>query len=111
MLTLFHHPFCPHSRFIPLVLAEYGLPARLVEERTWERRTDFLILNPACTTPVLVEEGQPPVPGAGIIAEYLDETRGGPLGDLRLLPSESGPRVEVRRLVSWFNDKVFAEGT
>ena len=34
------------------------------------------MLNPAGNTPVLVEEGAPPVPGAAIIAEYLDETRG-----------------------------------
>jgi len=25
MLTIFHHPFCPHSRYIRLALAEYGL--------------------------------------------------------------------------------------
>jgi len=111
MLTLFHHPFCPHSRFIRLVLGEYGLSARLVEERTWERRKDFLILNPAGTTPVLVEEGQPPVPGVGIIAEYLDETRGAELGPRRLLPTASPSRIEVRRLMSWFNDKFFAEVT
>ena len=41
----------------------------------WDRREEFLILNPAGNTPVLVEEGAPPVPGAAIIAEYLDETR------------------------------------
>ena len=76
MLTLFHHPFCPHSRFVRLVLEELGVAFRLVEERVWERREEFLILNPAGTTPVLVEEGVPPVPGAAIIAEYLDETRG-----------------------------------
>jgi glutathione S-transferase len=111
MLTLFHHPFCPHSRFIRLALGEHGIAARLVEERVWERREEFLVLNPACTTPVLVEEGHPPVPGAGIIAEYLDETRGTELGDLRLLPGATGGRVEVRRLMSWFNDKFFAEVT
>ena len=111
MLTLFHHPFCPHSRFIRLALGEYGISARLVEERVWERREEFLAINPAGTTPVLVEEGHPPIPGAGIIAEYLDETRGPELGRLRLLPSESGGRVEVRRLLSWFNDKFFAEVT
>jgi glutathione S-transferase len=105
MLTLFHHPFCPHSRFVRLALGEYGLTARTVEERVWERRQEFLILNPACTTPVVVEEGYPAVPGAAVIAEYLDETRGDELGDLRLLPREAGPRVEVRRLMSWFNDK------
>src|SRR5947209_9939505 len=109
MVTLFHHPFCPHSRFVRLALGEYGLEARLIEERAWERRHDFLLLNPAGTTPVLVDEGQPPVPGATIIAEYLDEERGERLGDRRLLPSATGPRVEVRRLMSWFNDKFFAE--
>src|SRR5258708_12355829 len=111
MLTLFHHPFCPHSRFVRLALGEYGLAARTVEERVWERRQEFLILNPACTTPVVVEEGRPAVPGAAVIAEYLDETRGGELGELRLLPREPGPRVEVRRLMSWFNDKFFADVT
>src|SRR6266700_6874239 len=107
MVTLFHHPFCPHSRFVRLALGEYGLEARLIEERAWERRHDFLLLNPAGTTPVLVDEGQPPVPGASIAAEYLDEVRGEGLGDRRLLSVETGPRVEVRRLMSWFNDKFF----
>ena len=109
MLTLFHHPFCPHSRFIRLALAEYGLDTPLIEERVWDRRNDFLVLNPAGTTPVLVEEGYPPVPGAAIIAEYLDETRGETLDERRLMPLELGRRIEVRRLASWFNDKFFAE--
>src|SRR5262249_61663511 len=64
MYTLFHHSFCPHSRFIRLVLGEYGLDLRLVEERVWERREGFLALNPACTTPVLFTEGQPAIPTA-----------------------------------------------
>jgi len=110
MLTLFHHPLCPHSRFVRLILEELGLTARLVEERVWERREEFLMLNPAGTTPVLVEEGVPPVPGAAIIAEYLDETRGA-AAQSQLLPSEAGERVEIRRLMSWFNDKFFAEAS
>ena len=91
---LFHHPFCPHSRFIRLTLGEYGLAVRLIEERVWERREAFLLLNPAGTTPVLVEEGHPAVPGADIIAEYLDEMRGAELDGRRLLPPEAGTRVE-----------------
>jgi len=109
MLTLLHHPICPHSRFVRLALEEYGLPPRLQEERVWERRAEFLTLNPAGTTPVLIEEGAPPVPGAGVIAEYLDETRGLTLGEFRLMPRDIGRRIEVRRLMSWFNDKFFAE--
>jgi glutathione S-transferase len=108
MITLFHHPFCPHSRFVRLALGEYRLETRLIEERTWERRRDFLALNPSGATPVLVEEGHPPVPGPGIIAEYLDEVHAATL-DRRLLPEDVGERVEVRRLMSWFNDKFFAE--
>jgi glutathione S-transferase len=109
MLTLFHHPLCPHSRFVRLALREYGLAVRLVGELVWERREEFLILNPAGTTPVLVVEGQSPIPGAAIIAEYLDEAYGSEFGDRRLLPHDTYLRVEVRRLMSWFNDKFFAE--
>lgn len=109
MLTLFHHSFCPHSRFVRLALGEHGLSARLVEERAWERREEFLLLNPAGTTPVLVEEGHPAIPGAGIIAEFLDETRGHEFGERRFLPRDVDQRVEVRRLMNWFNDKFFAE--
>jgi glutathione S-transferase len=108
MSTLFHHPFCPHSRFVRLGLSEYGVAARLIEERTWERRRDFLAVNPAGTTPVLVEENLPPIPGAAIIAEYLDELCGDTF-ERRLLPRQPGLRIEVRRLMSWFNDKFFAE--
>jgi glutathione S-transferase len=64
MYTLYHHPFCPHSRFIRLALGEHGLDLRLVEERAWERREGFLLLNPAAATPVLMAEGFPPIPGA-----------------------------------------------
>lgn len=109
MLTLFHHPFCPHSRFIRLLLAEYGLEHRTVEERVWERREEFLMLNPAANTPVLVAEGFPPVPGAATIAEFLDETTGAEMQEHRLMPADVGHRVEVRRLASWFNEKFFAE--
>ena len=109
MLTLFHHPFCPHSRFVRLVLGEYGIEVRCIEERAWERREAFLVMNPAATTPVLVQEGRPPVPGAAVIVEYLDETAGDRAGDRRLLPREPERRIEVRRLTGWFNDKFFAE--
>ncbi|WP_020179635.1 glutathione S-transferase family protein [Methylopila sp. M107] len=109
MAILYHHPLCPHSRFIRLVMGEYGLDAELVEERVWERSPAFLNLNPAGTTPVLVEKSMPSVPGADVIAEYLDETRGLALGPRRLLPESPRERVETRRLTDWFNRKFFDE--
>ena len=109
MLTLFYHPLCPFSRYVRLILGEYGIAARLVEERFWERREEFLLLNPAGQIPVLVADGEPAVPGATIIAEYIEETHAAGFAGDRLLPAAPDERVEVRRLASWFNDKFHAE--
>ncbi|MGD0634311.1 MAG: glutathione S-transferase family protein [Beijerinckiaceae bacterium] len=109
MAQLHHHPLCPHSRFVRLVLGEFGIQPELIEERPFERRQDFLALNPAGQTPVLVEQSGAVVPGAGPIAEYLDETRGLALGNRRLLPESPAARVEVRRLLDWFNIKFHGE--
>lgn len=109
MLTLLQQPLCPLSRYVRLILNEYGIEARLVEERFWERREEFLLLNPAGAIPVLVADGLPAIPGAAIIAEYIEETHPADDGDNRLMPVLAGQRVEVRRLASWFNDKFHAE--
>lgn len=111
MVTLYHHPFCPHSRFIRLVLGEMGIEPRLVEEKAWERRREFLLMAAEGATPVLVEEHSPSLPGAEVIAEYLDETLGSSLGDRRLLPHDPSARAEARRLMHWFNVKFFNEAS
>ena len=111
MPKLFHHPLDPLSRFVRLALAEYGVEAELQEERSFERRRDFLALNPAGTLPVLHEDNGTVVPGTGPIAEWLDETRGHLAPDRRLLPEPPHERIEVRRLLDWFNGKFFAEVT
>ncbi|MGA9847618.1 MAG: glutathione S-transferase N-terminal domain-containing protein, partial [Roseiarcus sp.] len=54
MVTLYHHPFCPHSRFVRLILGEMGIEPRLIEERPWERRREFLMMAAEGATPVLV---------------------------------------------------------
>ena len=76
MITLYHYPFCPHSRFVRLIFAETGIEPRLVEERAWDRRREFLLIAPEGATPVMIEEDGRSLPGAEVIAEYLDETRG-----------------------------------
>lgn len=109
MATLFHYPFCPHSRFIRLVMAEMGLESALMEEKPWERRQEFLVMNPAGNLPVFLEEQGFAVPGSAVIAEYLDETRGLGLEGRRLLPESAASRVEVRRLMDWFLSKFHEE--
>jgi len=107
-MKLLHHAFCPHSRFARLVLAEYRASFELADEDVRKRRPEFLELNPAGTTPVLIE-GKFPVSGASVIAEYIDETHGASLGEHRLLPADPRARAEVRRIANWFHDKFFFE--
>lgn len=111
MLTLFHHPMLAASRFVRLAFGEYGEELALIEEKPWARRKEFLQLNPAGTLPVLLAEGDAPVVGPFVIAEYLDETRGVLKRDRRLLAEDPIDRAEIRRLTEWFLDKLETEVT
>ena len=105
MRTLFHMPLDPASRAIRIVLAEKGLPARLVETPPWESHPDLIHHNPANTIPVLIDDaptgGEIAISPVGAIIEYLEEAYGG----TALLPATSAARAEARRLVDWFNVK------
>ncbi len=111
MLVLYHHPMSAASRFVRLVLAEYDDTAEFVEEFVWQRREEFLALNPATTLPVLVDNEHPPLVGGVTICEFLDETRGALQRERRLLPENPYARAEARRIVSWSLDKIESEVT
>jgi glutathione S-transferase len=110
MPQLYHFPLCPFSRRIRVALGEIDFEVELVEERPWERREEFLIMNPAGTVPVLVEAGARPVAGISATAEYLEEIAVAD-GRRSLIPGGTGERAEVRRLVEWFDVKFNAEVT
>lgn len=101
MRTLYHHPIHPLSRVARVMLAEKGLPFEPVVEKPWERRTDFLKMNPAGEVPVLVEEDGTIVAGGLAVIEYLEEA----YPDTPLLPREVAARAEVRRIADWFLHK------
>ncbi|RYE75544.1 MAG: glutathione S-transferase family protein [Hyphomicrobiales bacterium] len=111
MLRLHHHPMSAASRFVRLVLGEYGERAEFVDERPWERRREFLALNPAGTLPILSEDSGAPIVGGMVIAEYLDETRGAFQREKRLLAEKALERAEIRRLTEWFLIKLDGEVT
>lgn len=111
MLTLFHHPLLAHARFVRLAFGEYGEELELIEEKPWERRPEFLALNPAGSLPVLLAEADTPIVGAAIISEYIDETRGVLKRDKRLLAENPMDRAEIRRLVDWYLTKTDGEVT
>ncbi len=47
MPILHHHPLSAGSRYVRLVLAEFGEAVELVERHPLERDDEFLALNPA----------------------------------------------------------------
>ena len=74
MWQLFQFPLCPFSRKVRLVIAEKGIAAELVRENPWERRDEFVDLNPAGETPVMVDADQGiSLIGSHPIVEYFDE--------------------------------------
>ncbi|MCX5513821.1 glutathione S-transferase [Kaistia algarum] len=111
MAHLHHHPFSAASRFVRLVLAEYDETAEFIEEKPWVRNPALLTLNPAGTLPVLIDDNETVVCGGSVIAEYLVETKGARMGEMRLMPDHATDRAEVRRLVEWFSRKLNGEVT
>ena len=96
MIRLFHVPLSPFCRKVRLSLAEKKLEVELVEERYWERDPDFLRRNPAGKVPILRIDDM-----------TLSEKHPTP----SLMPNDPEGRFEVRRLVSWFDDKFHHEVT
>ena len=105
MRTLYHLWLSPFCRKIRIALAEKGLDFELKAENLWERRADFLAMNPAAEVPVLVEDGGPTLVDSSAICEYLDEIFPEPA----LFPGDAASRAEVRRLVAWFDGKFHRE--
>ncbi len=103
---LYHYPLSPFSRKVRLSLAEKKIEVKLVEERYWEQDPDFLRRNPAGKVPVL-KLGNRTMADSGAICEYLEEVYPTP----SLMPRDAETRYEVRRIVSWFDDKFHAEVT
>ena len=107
MRVLYHLPLSPYARKVRLVLAEKRLPFELRLEKVWERRPEYLELNPAGTVPTLVEDNGIVIPDSSVICEYLDEA----YPDNTLLGRTMAERIEVRRLAAWFDGKFAAEVT
>lgn len=107
MRTLFHLWLHPFSRKVRIVLAEKNLDFDLQIEKIWERRTEFLALNPAGDVPVLIEPDGTILANSQVICEYLEEV----YPEVNLMGLDPVQRAETRRLVSWFDVKFDKEVT
>ncbi len=97
----------PFSRKVHLALAEKKLEFAVEIEKTWERRREFLKMNPAGEVPVLVEPDGTVLSNSQVICEYLDEV----YPEMPLLSGNAKQRAEIRRLTAWFDQKFNAEVT
>jgi glutathione S-transferase len=107
MRILYHLWLSPFARKIRVVLQEKGLDFTMKVEKVWERRAEFLALNPAGEVPVLIEPDGTVIAEHTAIAEYLDEVHREKL----LLGLNPADRAEVRRLCAWFDIKMNHEVT
>jgi len=106
MWQLYQFPLCPFSRKVRLMLGEKGVAHELVRESPWLRRDEFVDMNPAAQTPVLVEDQKATVLiDSAAICEYFEET----IEKSPMIPGTAVNRAEVRRLVAWLDDSLYRE--
>ncbi len=103
--TLYHYPLCPFSRKIRLVLYEKGMPYGLIFETPWDRRAEFLKLNPFGDVPVLIEPDGHVLTDHVAITEYLNELKTMP----NLLGETPRGRAEIRRITNLFDSSFYMD--
>ena len=101
MTILYHLPFSSNCRLVRIALAEKKLEAKYIVEPIWERRESFLQINPEGQVPVLLTKDNNYIAGATVIIEWLEDT----IPFNNLIGKEITFRAEVRRIMSWFNNK------
>ena len=105
MRLLYYFWLSPYCRKTLLVLAEKKLEHAVELERYWERRREFLALNPAGQVPTFVDDDGQVFADSQAICEYLDEC----FSDPPLFPGNAVERAEIRRLTAWFDQKFYKE--
>jgi glutathione S-transferase len=107
MYRLYHHPICPFSRKVRVFLNACDIGFELVQENFWERRKEFIAMNPEGNVPVLFDNSSAAVViGGATIIEYIEEKH---RNHRSFLGENYVKRAEVRRLQHWFDDKFYTE--
>ena len=108
MWQLYQFPLCPFSRKVRLLLGEKGVGYDLVRESPWDRRDEFLDMNPAGQVPVMADPKRNILlMDSMAICEYLEET----VDKAAMISGTAVNRAEIRRLVAWFDTQFFQDIT
>ncbi len=104
MWLIHQFTLCPFSRKVRLLLGEKGVGYELVKEHPWERRDEFIDLNPAGRTPVMIQrEKGVTLIDSSAICEYFEET----VAQAPMISGTAVNRAEIRRIVAWFDQQFF----
>lgn len=105
MWQLYQFPLCPFSRKVRLLLGEKGIGYDLIRESPWIPRDEFVDMNPAGQTPVMVDHVGTVLIDSQAICEYFEET----VEQTPLITGTAANRAEIRRLVAWFDGRMHQE--
>ncbi|MDX9689844.1 MAG: glutathione S-transferase family protein [Proteobacteria bacterium] len=113
--SLYHYPLDPASRRVRLLMGEKKVNFTSTIEKPWDPSPDYYMISPAGDVPALkvdsrIEEGDIKtyyLCGSTPICEYIEETIKG----LSLLGNSPEENAEIRRLVHWFEYKMYIECT
>ena len=108
IFKIYYHPICPFSRLLRCILFEKKITAELIQEPFWERRIEFLQINPLCQTPTIIHQNSKyPISGMWAVLEFLEEIFEGD----SILGDNLEIRANNRYLLDWFCNKFFNEIT
>lgn len=107
MPELFHDPMSPFCRKVRVVLDELGVSFSLTREDASLQRDELLALIPAGEVPVLINDSGSALADSQAIVEYLQDIHKEP----DLLGKNPAERAETRRLVAWFDGKMYHDVT
>ncbi len=107
MYRLYHHPICPFSRKVRVHLLAKDIGYELVQENFWERKKEFIAMNPAGTVPVLFDNSNSLlVSYSSVIAEYIEEKH---KETKNFFGENFARKAEARRIQYWFDEKFYQE--
>ena len=102
-MEIYHHTVCPFSRAIRIILEEKQIDYTLHEEKYWERRREFVKINPASSVPIILDNGVY-ICGIYPILEYFEEQY-----HFNLMGHGTKQKADIRRLLDWFGYKLHKE--
>ncbi len=106
MKTLYHYTLCPYCRKVRISLNEKKLNYTKILEKVWEKRPDFIKIESSLSVPVLVEDNDSRIVSGSIaIDEYLEAF----YPETKLLGNTIDENIEVRKFVSFFDQRFYAD--